>query len=540
VARFLLEMPLMRTIMNNKILLAAAITVASMQTNAVPFAPTDARAMAMGGTGVASAKTVRATQFNPSLLSLANDRDDFGLLLPQVGIYVSDENEFIDSADEFVEKDYATLFENSVNDIELAVSSATVSFPAVDKAIESEDLTALQPANTTLAGDVNALTRGTFNLQAATSDLNNGLRTLSDKAVRGGVGIAAGVAVPSKHFSVALSVNSTTTFSGLLRVAESDLATLSNYTNAANAYANALNEFSTASSAATDTLVDLDAEINGASNSTRLAALRAQLNNDRVALTANKDALEAFNYGGDSTVAEDGDTVIFQNGELAPGTDNITLQSEAQIIAVAVSEVAMSVSREFEIANQAIAIGVTPKMQRIDVYDYIANVKDSVETDDITDSGIDDMGFNMDIGASMHFGNLDQGIVGLVAKNLINREITSVRGKVVKITPQLRAGIAYSFGEWLNLAADIDLIENEPVAFEDPTQYVALGAEFDLLGIMQTRLGYRSNLASNDQNIVSGGFGLSPFGVHVDLGFYANTSNPEREAGVVLETGIDW
>ncbi|MFT6152860.1 MAG: hypothetical protein ACJAYK_000577, partial [Crocinitomicaceae bacterium] len=36
--------------MNNKrILLGAAITLASLQVAAIPFAPTDARAMAMGG-----------------------------------------------------------------------------------------------------------------------------------------------------------------------------------------------------------------------------------------------------------------------------------------------------------------------------------------------------------------------------------------------------------------------------------------------------------------------------------------------------------
>ena len=85
--------------MNNKILLGAAISLASLQVTAQPFAPTDARGMAMGGTGVAAAKTVHSVQYNPSLLSGGGESDDFGLLLPQFGGYVADEDEFIDDFD---------------------------------------------------------------------------------------------------------------------------------------------------------------------------------------------------------------------------------------------------------------------------------------------------------------------------------------------------------------------------------------------------------------------------------------------------------
>jgi len=522
--------------MNNKIILAAAISIAAMQANAVPFAPTDARATAMGGTGVASAKTVRATQFNPSLLSLADDSDDFGLLLPQLGVYASDEDEFVESADQFVEDDFAAAFEQSVTDIEVAVSSATASYDAVKLAIDNDDLTELLDANDILTQGVSDLKLGTDDLKSATDNLNYGLRTLSDKAVRGGLGLATGIAIPSNKFSVALSVNNSTTFSGLLRISESDLSTLSNYTNAANAYATVLDDYSTASNDATSTL----AAIKNETDPDELARLESQFNDDKIALENQKNALEGFNYGGNSTSADDGEQVIFQNGELAPDADSITLQSEAQIVAVAITEIAMSISSEFDISGQDVAIGITPKMQRVDVYDYTANVEDSFESDDISDYGIDDMGFNMDLGAAMRFGNLDQGKVGLVVKNLISRKITSVKGKVVQIEPQIRAGVAYSFGKWVNLAADIDLIENKPVAFEDPTQFVGVGAELDLYGVMQTRIGYRSNMVSSGQDIVSAGLGFSPFGVHMDLGFYANTSKPEKEAGVVFETGVDW
>jgi hypothetical protein len=124
---------------------------------------------------------------------------------------------------------------------------------------------------------------------------------------------------------------------------------------------------------------------------------------------------------------------------------------------------------------------------------------------------------------------------------LISKDITTVNNNVVSIAPQVRAGIAYSAWGWVNLAADLDLTENEPVAFEDATQFASLGAEVDLLNFLQLRAGYRTNLASSGQNVISGGLGVSPFSLfHMDLGVYANASDPEKEAGAVFELGIDW
>merc|ERR1712000_563647 len=62
-------------------LLATAIAAMSVQaTNAAPFLPMDARGLAMGNTGVASAQRAHAPAYNPSLLSQGSDDDDFALL----------------------------------------------------------------------------------------------------------------------------------------------------------------------------------------------------------------------------------------------------------------------------------------------------------------------------------------------------------------------------------------------------------------------------------------------------------------------------
>ena len=85
---------------------------------------------------------------------------------------------------------------------------------------------------------------------------------------------------------------------------------------------------------------------------------------------------------------------------------------------------------------------------------------------------------------------------------------------------------------------DLDLTENDPIAFENPTQYAAIGAEFDLFSTLQLRAGYRTNMSASNSDMVSVGFGLSPFGVHLDIAAMANPSDPEKEVGVALETGF--
>jgi hypothetical protein len=541
-------------IMNKKILLGAAIAVASMQASAVPFAPTDARAMAMGGTGVAAAKTVHATQFNPSLLSAGDDSDDFGLLLPQVGGYVSDEDDFIDSADAFSEADHVTAFEGAVQGIEAPLNAISGLLPQIQSnSGDVNDLATLKGLTGQLTTQTGLLNNGTTALSLANQNLtgttsngtviegNTGLASLSQKALRGGLGGGLGIAIPSKKFSVAISASNSTTFSGVLNVSNVDLQKLTAYTDATDAYAGYLDAYAGASDDVVTTLEAIETAQN-AGDTAEVTRLTTSSDADalptrQTALTTAETNLNGFSYG----FQGEGGTDIFQSGVLVNGANTITLESTVDIIAVAISEVGLSISREFNIANQDVAIGITPKLQRIDAYDYVVNVEDETDTGNISDFGVDDTGFNLDIGASTKFGAEGQGQLGLVIKNIMSKDVDTVNGNTVSIAPQVRAGVAYNLADWVHLAADLDITENEPVAFESPTQFAALGAELDVFGFMQVRAGYRTNLAEGGQDVISAGFGLSPFGLfHIDLGAYTNTSKPEKEAGAVFELGVDW
>ena len=219
-----------------------------------------------------------------------------------------------------------------------------------------------------------------------------------------------------------------------------------------------------------------------------------------------------------------------------------------QIVAVGVTEIGLTFSREFEVLGENVSFGITPKLQTIKTFNYVASVDDDdIEEEDITDTEQDFSSFNLDAGAAYQFGSSNQWQVGIVAKNLISKEYetesnaNTITGEVTKtkisLDTQFRGGVSHTT-DWTVIAIDVDLMENDPVAFEEPTQYAAIGAELDLFDTLQLRAGYRTNLSVSDASIASIGLGLSPFGVHLDIAAMANPSDPEKEAGVAMELGF--
>ncbi|TNC83053.1 MAG: hypothetical protein C9356_00980 [Oleiphilus sp.] len=97
--------------------LALATALAAMTGQALAGVPKflDARAFAMGGVGVTSARPAASSFYNPALLAVEQKEksDSFGMLLPSLNVVARDEDELIDTADDF-EKDYLEPFEAAI------------------------------------------------------------------------------------------------------------------------------------------------------------------------------------------------------------------------------------------------------------------------------------------------------------------------------------------------------------------------------------------------------------------------------------------
>jgi len=218
-----------------------------------------------------------------------------------------------------------------------------------------------------------------------------------------------------------------------------------------------------------------------------------------------------------------------------PLTADPTLRSAIDARFAQIQEVGLSLAREFNIAGNDIAVGITPKYVSVETYDFrFGDETDPTTTSldeadiDLDTGKLDDSGFDIDIGIARNFDNGWKA--GFVIKNLIGQEFKTVRGNQFELEPQLRAGVSHQT-DWTTVAFDLDLVENDPIikdsvtgkGFDKETQYAAVGVELDVWDTLQLRGGYRHNLSDSDTSITTAGFGLSPFGVHIDVAVAGNS-----------------
>ena len=518
------------TNINHKILLGAAITLASLQqASAVPFAPADARAMGMGGTGVSSAEIASTVQFNPALLATTRADDHFGLKIPQFSISVADDGGFIDEAEDFDEESdldnsgqgltnidlLDKLLEETANTNGQGLKLLEEALADIDNGLYAVGQTKLDNAIADLNGRLFSGTATDPELVVYSNAIADDLDDINNKALRINGGLNVAGAVPSEKFSMAVHAGAQVTFSGRIIVSDDDTSILRNYSAATSEYLSAVNNLN-------DALTDIN---DGIPTAGEIAAVDAA-----------QTAVDEFSYG---TGPGEGGTAIFDNGDLV--ADDADLKSEIQMVGVAIAEIGLTASRIFNIKEHDISFGVTPKLQKISIFDYKQAVssEEDFDSDSFTDNQEDYSAFNVDLGAAYQFGAEKQFQAGLVIKNLIGDDYESTNGQVVTISPMMRAGVSHRTS-WTKVAFDLDLTENDPVAFEDPTQYAAIGAELNVWRIVQLRAGYRANLAGSDQDIMTAGIGLSPGAVHLDIGVMANTSDIENEAGIALEFGVEF
>ncbi|PHQ27389.1 conjugal transfer protein TraF [Marinobacter guineae] len=248
---------------------------------------------------------------------------------------------------------------------------------------------------------------------------------------------------------------------------------------------------------------------------------------------------------------EDDDTILaaIENGALpAPGVTD-TLESRGKILASAVTEVGVSFAREFELSNgQRMQLGVSPKYVNLQTFQYTETIS-GFEDDEFDGDQYqtDKSGFNLDIGATYAFGEEQQWNAGIVVKNLIPMELDSAASRpllgekvrTLELNPMATVGIAHK-SEFHVVTAEIDLTKKEAFGFEDDTQWLALGAEFDAFRYAQLRVGVRHNLASNDDNDgieestqFTAGLGLNILGARLDLGALYS----DADVGAALEIG---
>lgn len=216
---------------------------------------------------------------------------------------------------------------------------------------------------------------------------------------------------------------------------------------------------------------------------------------------------------------------------------SVTLTSSVSGRALLLSEVGVSLSHQFDIGGLEVAVGATPKFTSATTYDYNFTGSDLDNADiNLEDGKRTDSAFNVDLGAATDLGQ--NWSAGLAIRNLINHDFETAQSGPIKIRPQARAGVS-RHTDRSTVSLDVDLTENDQATFETKTQFVALGAEFDVYKTVQLRVGYRNNLSASGgfpADTLSAGVGFSPFGAHVDLAVAGNSD----EVGGALRLGFSF
>ncbi|NOQ69773.1 MAG: hypothetical protein GQ573_06680 [Gammaproteobacteria bacterium] len=230
-----------------------------------------------------------------------------------------------------------------------------------------------------------------------------------------------------------------------------------------------------------------------------------------------------------------------------PGCDQNEIFSDQfnilNIEGVSATEIGVSLARDFKLLNKKVSIGIKPKLVDLEVFTLRESILSA--SAGIGNTSDEDTQFHLgtfytvDLGAAVDLSNSLR--LGLNIRNLITDKF-NVAGQTLNFDTEVRIGVAYR-NRFLTLAADYDLVENEPLlanpSFDGlKTQYIAVGAEFNVFDFAQLRVGASKNTASG----ISSGAKDTAYtaGIGLWLGFNLDIAATftDNSVGAFVQTGF--
>ncbi len=231
--------------------------------------------------------------------------------------------------------------------------------------------------------------------------------------------------------------------------------------------------------------------------------------------------------------------------QIAPNTGDDLLgvinrydNSSVTLKAFGSAEIGLALGKSFKIAGQDVSFGVSPKFQQLRTFSVHSSIQD-FDTDNAEDSMVDKSAFNMDLGATWHYG--DNVIVGMSIRDVIEQqiEVHDISGNRIDsytLNPMTTLGVAYN-GDFFTAALDVELTKQERFSsLNDETQYARFGVETNFWDWAALRAGYEVDLEDNAESSISAGVGLSPFDL-VSLDIAASYAG-ENQAGVSANLAV--
>ncbi|HAS8152810.1 TPA: type IX secretion system membrane protein PorP/SprF [Vibrio vulnificus] len=233
-----------------------------------------------------------------------------------------------------------------------------------------------------------------------------------------------------------------------------------------------------------------------------------------VAIPTKRFSTNLFARGYLELIARPNIADYVDTGNQATDTETRYKNSSVTMAAFGYVEYCVALAKEFEIKEQRISFGVTPKIQQLTTYYVVPTVAD-FELDDYEESEHKESAFNLDFGVVWL---KDKFQVALAVKDLLSQEIdlkdkNGQKQDVYELNTQVSAGVAYR-SDFFTAAMDLDLTKQERFkSLDDETQFVRFGVEGNAWGWAQLRAGYEIDLEDTVENAFTAGIGISPFDV---------------------------
>ncbi|MCP5089346.1 MAG: conjugal transfer protein TraF [Gammaproteobacteria bacterium] len=246
---------------------------------------------------------------------------------------------------------------------------------------------------------------------------------------------------------------------------------------------------------------------------------------DRAILAAYRDGLSFIASNGAEGAAHP--ELFDANGALI--NPNSSFDSTASATGVAITEIGVAMSKQLHVFGSAIAAGISFKVLDVETFEDAERIID--DRIDVDQNSETETNVNFDVGLVKEIS--DHWRIGFAVKDVIPHNYKTSLGTIVRLRPRPRMGASYQSGR-LQIAADADLIQNEPLGDEQPTQEAAIGAEWTLGSRTRLRTGYRADIRGNRDGVVSLGAGVLWRRLVVDLA-YAQGGDAEAAA---LQFGV--
>ncbi|GAA4960853.1 conjugal transfer protein TraF [Halioxenophilus aromaticivorans] len=202
--------------------------------------------------------------------------------------------------------------------------------------------------------------------------------------------------------------------------------------------------------------------------------------------------------------------------------------STASAAAAAGIELGVAMAQSFNIRDQNIAFGITPKLMLLKTFDAELNI--SQNSIDTTQSEKWTRRLNADIGVAANIGNFN---MGLAVKDVFRHNIETTQGQAIIIEPKPRLGLGY-IGQRFKVGVDYDMAAIKPVATGMESQDVSVGVEWRALRQIALRFGYKEDLQGNHGTALSAGVGVSLGRFLMDLSYVES----DDELAAALQFGL--